>query len=426
MVFEFPKNFYWGSATSAHQVEGGNINDWSKWEKANAKRLAKEAKEKWQPWQQKRFPEMFNPGNYISGQACDHYNRFEEDFDIAKSLGHNAYRFSLEWSRIEPEEGKFNDKEIEHYRKVILALRQRGVEPFVTLWHWTNPLWVREFGAEENKKFIFYFNRYVKFIVENFKDLVKFWITINEPTSLIMNSYLMGLWLPQKKSIFSVLRIYKNLAQAHNQTYDEIHKIDPSAKVGFANVLIFWESFNKNSILDQLGMRLGKYFSNQKFLNLTKDKHDFLTCQYYFHNRIKFPGKIKNENKEASDLNWEIYPKGIYHILKDLQKYNRPIYITENGLADVDDSKRAKFIKDHLFWVAKSIQEGVNVRGYFYWSLLDNFEWDKGFWPRFGLLEINYKTLERKVRPSAYFYRDICIANGITEDIMSKYKNLLE
>ena len=150
-ILKFPKNFLWGAATSAHQVEGGNKNDWSEWEKNNAKKLAKKAKDNYQSWQKEKFPEMFDEKNYISGIACDHYHKFKEDFDLAKSLGHNAHRFSIEWSRIEPEEGKFNEKEIEHYKQVILALRERGVEPFVTLWHWTIPIWLAKKGGWFNK-----------------------------------------------------------------------------------------------------------------------------------------------------------------------------------------------------------------------------------------------------------------------------------
>src|SRR3989344_4765636 len=134
-VKKFSEGFLWGAATSAHQVEGNNHNDWTQWEKENAERLSKESGEK------------YLPENYISGKACDHYNRYEEDFDIAKSLGHNAHRFSIEWSRVEPEEGKFNEKEIEHYRDVIRALRERGIEPFVTLWHWTVPIWFQKRGG---------------------------------------------------------------------------------------------------------------------------------------------------------------------------------------------------------------------------------------------------------------------------------------
>jgi len=405
---KFPNNFLWGSATSAHQVEGGNLNSWSEWEKENAERLARGAKNKYARWQVNRFPKMLKSENYISGRACDHYNCYEEDFDIAKKLNHNAHRFSIEWSRIEPEEGKFDEKEIEHYRKVLQALRERGIEPFVTLRHWTNPIWLADDDGELNKKFAFYFARYARFVVEQLGDLVGFWITLNEPTSVIVNSYTQGVWPPQKRNLLSVLKVYKNLARAHNYAYNEIHKISPKAKIGFANVLTFFEVYDKNLVLDKITVKIAKYFGNKKFLNLTKDRHDFLTAQYYFHNRLKFPGKIKNENKKVSDLGWEIYPKGIYHILKDLQKYNLPIYITENGLADADDTNREKFIKEHLYWIDKAMQEGVNVQGYFYWSLLDNFEWDKGFWPRFGLVEVNFETMKRKIRESAIEYAKIC------------------
>ena len=175
MIFQFPKGFYWGSATSAHQVEGDNVNDWSEWEKENAERLAKEAENKFghlPNWSDIK-EQAQSPQNYISGRACDHYNRYEEDFDIAKSLGHNAHRFSIEWSRIEPEEGKFNEKEIEHYRKVIKALKKRDIEPFVTLWHWTLPIWLADKGGVRNKKFILYFGRYVSKIVGEFNSDVK-------------------------------------------------------------------------------------------------------------------------------------------------------------------------------------------------------------------------------------------------------------
>src|SRR3990172_4361676 len=191
MIFQFPKGFYWGSATSAHQVEGDNVNDWSEWEKENAERLAKEAENKFghlPNWSDIK-EQAQSPQNYISGRACDHYNRYEEDFDIAKSLGHNAHRFSIEWSRIEPEEGKFNEKEIEHYRKVIKALKKRDIEPFVTLWHWTNPNWIRDLGGWENKKTVEYFLRYVRRIFNEYNDLVKFWIPVNEPGTQVSLGY---------------------------------------------------------------------------------------------------------------------------------------------------------------------------------------------------------------------------------------------
>lgn len=412
-ILKFPEGFLWGAATSAHQVEGGTKNDWTEWEKKNAKRLAREAKTKWTKWQQEKFPEMFDPQNYISGRACDHYNRYEEDLDIAKSLGHNAHRFSIEWSRIEPKEGKFDEKEIEHYRKVLKAIRARGMEPFVTLWHWTNPVWLEEKGGPESKKFSYYFSRYAEHIVENLGNDANFWITLNEPTSVIASSYIRGAWPPQKKNPLSVLKVYKNLSKAHNQAFEKIHKIFPQSKVGFSNIIPYFEPYSEQSFLDRAATRIFKYFSIDKFWNSTKGKNDFLAVQYYFHNRIKFPGKRKNRNESMTDLGWEIFPEGIYYILKDLKKYNLPIYITENGLADGEDKKREKFIKDHLGWIHQAIKEGIDVRGYLHWSLLDNFEWDKGYWPRFGLVEVDFKTMERKIRPSAWEYAKICKNNSL-------------
>jgi len=418
MKLEFPDNFFWGAATSAHQVEGGNYNDWSEWEKANAARLAAVAAKRadWPDYilhPPAGGPTPLQPENYISGRACDHYNRFEQDFDIAKQLGHNAHRFSIEWSRIEPEEGKFNEAEIEHYRKVILALRERGLEPFVTLWHWTNPLWVLKFGGPESKKFPLYFSRYAKLMVEKLGMSARYWITLNEPTSVILNSYTRGNWPPQKKNLILAQRVFKNLADAHKLAYAEIHKTQNSASVGLANILTFYEPATK-SLLDGLSASIVRYFGNKKFLRLTGDSHDFFATQYYMHARIGFPLKSIISGRNNSDLSWEIYPEGIYHILKDLKKYKRPIYITENGIADARDEKRSEFIKAHLQWIHRAIEEGIDVRGYFYWSLLDNFEWDRGFWPRFGLVEVDYKTLERKIRPSAWEYAKICRENKST------------
>lgn len=410
---EFPKNFLWGAATSSHQVEGNNHNNWTEWEKKNAKRLASEARTKWSDWQKERFPEMFDPQNYISGRACDHYNRYEEDFNLAKDGGHNAHRFSIEWSRIEPEEGKFNEAEIEHYRKVIKALKDRNIEPFVTLWHWTNPIWLEKKGGCENRKFPKYFARYAEYVVKNIGDDVKFWITLNEPTSVIADSYFRGIWPPQKKNLFLAWKMFKKFAKAHNQAYKTIHSVSRNAQVGFANMLHSFEPYKESSWLDHLSVKVARYFTNRRMLNLTEGRNDFLTVQYYFHNRFKFPKRIHLGDKPVNDLNWEIFPHGIYRILMKLKEHDLPIYVTENGLADADDKKREKFIREHLYWIHRAIQEGVDVRGYFHWSLLDNFEWDKGFWPRFGLVEIDYQTLERKPRRSFWAYKEIIENNGL-------------
>jgi beta-glucosidase len=397
--------FLWGAATSAYQVEGGNNNDWTEWEKRNAKHLALSARRLEYPqYILDNHPNPLQEENYISDRTCDHYHRFREDFDIAKSLGHNAHRFSIEWSRIEPEEGRFNEKEIKHYRSIVGALRSRGLEPFVTIWHWTLPIWLKNKGGVINKNFPAYFRRYSEVIVSALGG-VKFWTTINEPEIYAANSYLVGKWPPQKKNLFSYLATLNNLIESHKLAFGAIKSIRPSAKVGIAKNNIYFEAAGKNPV-NRLLKKAADWWWNSGFLEAIKNKLDFIGLNYYFHNRINW-GFNKNLNKKTTDMEWEIYPEGIYCVLKDLTKYKLPIYITENGLADMRNAERADFIKEHVRFIEKAEGEGVDVRGYFHWSLLDNFEWDKGFWPRFGLVEVNYKTLVRKIRPSALVYKKI-------------------
>ena len=347
---------------------------------------------------------MFNLENYISGRSCDHYNRYEEDFDLAKAMNNNAYRFSIEWSRVELEEGGFNQLEIEHYRNVIKALKIRGLEPFISLWHWTVPVWFAKKGGFEKNDNIKYFVRFCERIISEFKNDVKFWIVLNEPEIYTSHSYLKGTWPPQKKNLLAYLVVFHNLIKAYRKIFETIKKIQPNSQIGIAKNNIYFEGWLSPII---------RWWWNFYFLNCIKTHQDFIGLNYYFHNRIKGLKFNQNKNEETSDLGWEIYPKGIYYVLRELKKYQKPIYITENGLADAKDEKREKFIKEHLYWIHKAIQEGVDIRGYFYWSLLDNFEWDKGFWPRFGLVEIDYQTLERKIRPSAQEYAKICKNNEL-------------
>lgn len=375
MKLKFPKNFYWGTATSAYQVEGGIRNDWS------------EAGDK-----------------YNAGKACDHYNRFEEDFDLAKKMNNNAHRFSIEWARIEPIEGKFNQDAIEHYRKVILALKKRGLEPFVTLYHWTLPVWFVERGHWLNLGAPEYFERYVEKVVSEFKDLVKFWITINEPNIYTTDAFLRGTFPPFRKSFFRTQNVLRALSEAHKKSYKIIHKISPKSKVGIAK--------NNNDFKGFLKF-FSDYYWNHQFLQEIKEHQDFIGLNYYFGSTLIDQLMPRGE---LSDLKWTIRPKGIYSVLKVLKRYNKKIYITENGIADAKDEKRKRFILNHLKWVHKAIKEGVPVKGYFHWSLMDNFEWEKGFDPCFGLIEIDYKTLKRKPRPSSKLYTKICKNNAIEID----------
>ena len=406
---KFPHNFFFGAATASHQVEGYGNNDWTEWEKANAERLAKEAKEHppvggWPDYILHSYPSPLDPQNYISGKACDSYYRFKEDFDIAKQLGHNAHRLSLSWSKIEPREGVFDQKEIEHYKEKIQALRERGMEPFVTLYHWPVPLWFRDKGGWEAADAIEQFQTYVARVAESLNHHITYWLVINEPEVYVFNGYFRGHWPPMMKSIRRTMRVFLKLARAHRAAFRTIKQYNPNARVGSAKNNNHFKSLGGpiNAALKFFADRLW----NDSWFWFIKNQYDFIGLNYYFHSSIDW-GFNKNPNKVISDVGWEIDPRGLYDVLRDLKKYNKPIFITENGVADIRDAYRADFIEQHLVWAQKAIEDGVPLLGYFYWTLLDNFEWSKGFWPRFGLVEIDYKTLERKIRPSAWKFKEI-------------------
>lgn len=378
---KFTDDFLWGSATSSYQVEGGiENNDWT--EAARAGRVP------------------------AAGQAADHWHLYKKDFDIARELRQNAHRFSIEWARVEPEEGKFNEQAIKHYRDVLRALRARGLEPFVTLWHFTLPIWFSKKGGFENRKAPEIFARYCSHVVEQLGDIAKFWITINEPTVYAGESFVHGHWPPFKKNFLTSIKVINTIAVSHNLAYKKTKIANPNLKIGLAFNTKSYES--DESPFNRLLSILANYFRNHWFLLKIRKNQDFIGANYYFHR--KFGEKYLHEK---TDMGWEIYPKGIYNVLMQLKKYRKPIYITENGIADAKDTKRAKFIKDHLHWVHRAIHDGVDARGYFYWSLLDNFEWAHSFGPRFGLVEVNYQTQERHIRPSAYEYKKICENNSL-------------
>jgi beta-glucosidase len=408
MKKQFPNGFYWGAASASYQVEGGIENtDWAQ--------AAREG----------RVPEC--------GLACDHYNRYEEDFDIAKSLGHNAHRFSVEWARIEPEEGKFDEAAIEHYRKVLEALHARGITPFITLWHFTLPLWFSERGGFERKDSAEYFARYCAFVVSRLGDLCGHFSTINEPSVYGSNGWLRGSWPPFKRfaltdlvsitnsgrtfeskankglhPLFLYLRVMKNLAQAHNAAYTAIKKVRPDADVNFVHhVIVFdanWNPLNK----------LAAYIANRQwthvFMRRTKGYYDSIGLNYYFYTQF---GDRRKWRK--TDMDWNFAPEHIYDALRILARYKSPIYISEAGVADHADSGRAEYITKQVEAAWRAIKDGIDVRGHIYWSLLDNYEWALGFEKRFGLVAIDYATRARTIRPSALVYKRICESNGILE-----------
>ena len=365
--------------------------------------------------------------------TCNHYERYEEDFDIAKSLGHNAHRFSIEWVRIEPEEGKFDHAAIEHYRQVLLALKARNITPFITIWHFTLPLWFAQSGGFERRDSPEIFARYCSYVAEQLGDLCSVFSTINEPSVYGSNGWLRGSWPPFKrfaltdlvaitnsgrsyeakaskglKPLFLYFRVMKNLAKAHNAAYDAIKKVQPDANVNFVHHVIVFDS-NWNPL-----NKIAAYIANRQwthvFMKRTAGHYDSIGLNYYFYTQFGDKRKWRK-----TDMDWNFAPEHIYGALMILKRYQKPIYISEVGLADATDAGRAEYISKQVEATWRAIQSGVDVRSHVYWSLLDNYEWALGFEKRFGLVAVNYETLERTIRPSAHVYKTICEHNAVVE-----------
>ncbi len=394
------KEFYWGASIAAHQVEGGNRNDWTDWEARTAELRVKKASGKvWPEFILKNYPSPLDEETYVSGKAADHYHRFRGDFDLARGIGLNAFRFSIEWSRIEPEEGQFDKKEIEHYREVLRALRERGIEPFVTLWHWTLPIWVVRHGGWKSRKTIFHFSRFCRKVAEEFRHDIRFWIVLNEPGLWTSEAYLFGFKPPAKRNIIATGRAYFHLVRAHKEAYRALKSVNTSFSVGISESGEWIEP----RIIPRPVRYLFHYLRNYFFLKRIEGFFDFIGLNYYRRSALMGPG-----GGAFSDMGWEVDPEGIYYRLRGFwQRFHLPLFVTENGIADARDELRPKFIQDHIEEVMRARNDGIDVRGYFHWSLLDNFEWEEGFWPRFGLFEVDYRTMERKKRESADVYADI-------------------
>jgi beta-glucosidase len=407
-MIEFPGNFLWGAASSAYQVEGDNSNsDWWHWERSQA-------------------------GIAASGAACRHYRFFREDFDLAKSLGHNSHRLSVEWSRIQPEPGKFREEEISHYIQVVDHLRRLNIEPVVTLHHFTNPVWFSRIGGWENPRAPEIFLDYARKLVSALGDKVKYWVTINEPMVYAYYSYMTGDWPPQVKSPFRAAKVIDNLTRAHIRCYRLIHSIYRENKliqpmVSIAHNMIAFEACRK-SLRNKLAVHLKNRLFNFRLLDkLSREKTlDFIGLNYYTRHLIDTQSWSLNELLSntcskghdllaKNSLGWEIYPEGLYTLLAALKKYRLPVFILENGICTEDDSLRWSFIREHLKQLRKASLEGVDVIGYLYWSLMDNFEWDKGFSHRFGLCAVDYSNFKRSPRGSAGKFAQVA-RTGVLEE----------
>ncbi len=401
-------NFLWGTATSSHQVEGSNFyNDWWEWEKERKIKTSDS-----------------------SHPSCDHYHFFKDDFKLLKELSNNAYRFSIEWSRIEKEEGIFDEKEIEHYMDMLKELKNFRIEPLLTLHHFTIPIWLYKKGGFLNENFVNFFERFVKKVVPYFKDYVKYWVTINEPTVIGLLGYLFGWWPPGEKSLKKCFVAIKNLLLAHMKANKIIKENRKDSLVSIAHNMMLIKPAS-NFFLDKMISNKLSYIYNylvldalttgvmkkplgkNEFYEDLKDSIDYIGVNYYTRTFLSFhPFKLINQKIKKgttlTDFGYEYYPEGIYEILISLKKYKKPIIITENGIADREDKLRGDFLRKSIESIKKAKEEGVKILGYFYWSLMDNFEWIEGYSMRFGLYEVNFKTLERKLRKSSLIYKEYC------------------
>jgi beta-glucosidase len=404
----FPKKFLWGAATSAHQVEGDTHNQWTVWEFEHTISLATQASyhhEDLDSWSRIQAAAK-DPNNYVSAKGADHYNRYEQDFDLLTKMNMNAFRFSIEWSRVEPKNGVWNAEAIEHYKAYIKQLKKRNIEPVVTLFHFTLPVWFAEMGGFEKRSNVQYFTRFAQKIIKELGMDVRYIVTLNEPDLYAAESYLGGHWPPNVTSKRTYWRVLNNLAHAHNHTAKAIHALNRRYKVSVAKNSSYVYA-GDNAWLSRMSAGILQYTKDDYFLKKVVKQCDWLGVNYYFSDRV-YGYRVHNPDQRLSDLGWDLSPENIQFALERLHdKYHLPIMVTENGLADGEDEQRQWWITQTLLAMQKAMKHGVKLEGYLHWSLLDNFEWDKGFWPRFGLAAVDYKSKERTLRPSALWFGKI-------------------
>jgi len=413
---EFPSDFLWGASVAAHQVEGGNHNQWTEWEKAHADELAATAERRisWMPGWKSFAEEAKKPATYISGSGVDHYHRYTEDFKLLKKINLNSFRFSIEWSRLEPEEGQWNQTEVDHYHAYIKELRALGIEPVLNIWHWTNPIWFERKGAFKHKRNLKYFDRFVQKISEEYGNHLKYIITLNEPNVYTTFGYFAAdtasgsPWPPGEKNFLSLMRVYWNLIKAHKRAYQILKRDHPHLQIGTAQQLANIQAKNPHDLVDEISTKFMRYAWNWFFLHRIRAQQDFVGVNYYFTDYYTGLLKKRSPKMPLNDLGWYMEPEGLYPILlRAWAHYKKPIIITENGVADAQDEYRRWWIEETIVAMERALSEGIDVRGYMHWSLLDNFEWTNGWLAKFGLIEVDRaRGMERKIRPSAKWYSE--------------------
>lgn len=415
----FPADFAWGVATSAHQVEGGNANNqWAAWEEQG----------------------RIRSGDSVD-LACDWWQNAERDFDLARKLGVNALRLSLEWSRIEPREDVWNREALNRYRQMLLALHDRGIRPFVTLHHFTNPRWLEAQNAFANPKTVALFERYTSRVVEALGDLCSDWATFNEPNVYVSLGYFLGEFPPGKRGrILEAARVTENLGKAHAAAYRMIHSMQKNASVGWAQHYVVFKPRRPESAIDRwicsfIDRRFNGNFADAVIngrspfpldllghhLPEVKDTCDYVGINYYSRLRVgldlRSPKTLfvqisvpphKPQGDHGIEVPYgEAYPEGLKRAVEHFAAFGKPVYILENGVPDRDDRIRPWLIESTVDQMRALLLQGVDLRGYFHWSLVDNFEWNEGWHLRFGLVELDPQTQARTPRASAQLYSEI-------------------
>lgn len=419
MPFKLLDDMRLGAASAATQIEGGNKqNSWYEW---YAKGHIKDGSD----------PSIANK----------HYELYAEDAKLMSDMGVRHYRLGIEWARLEPEQGVFDETEFLHYRSELELLRRLGIEPLLTLHHFTNPLWFERMGAFEAKKSAAIFLNFVKKVVEELGDLVSEYITINEPNVYASLGFFLGEWPPGKKSLSAAFRVYNNLCESHIKAYELIHDMRSGmglkdTKVSYAHHMAVFVPKNPKNLWHWLCTpilrRLFQSSVSKAFLTgkacfpIKRVKGigkgifcDFHAINYYSRDAVSGLSEGYRDNVPMNDLGWEIYPQGIALVSKELYRLAKlPIYITENGACDNIDAFRSRYIYEHIKALCES---GLPVKRYYHWCFTDNFEWLEGFSARFGLVHVDYSNQKRTVKRSGEFYKKMIENRGVTKEMYEEY-----
>jgi beta-glucosidase len=419
VVRRLPEDFLLGCATAAHQVEGDLDNDWTRMEHDH--------------------PDRIKDGS-VSGIACDHHARYRDDLRQLAGMYHSAHRFSIEWSRVEPRDGAFDRDELLHYRDVVRTCRALGMEPVVTLQHFTLPLWLADRGGVRSSDAPRLFARFATVCAEAMGADVRWWITLNEPGVLAVFGYLYAEWPPLEPSMSGFLDALAGMARLHAAAYVALHAVADAhgwrADVSIAHHERPLRPLDARSPVHRAVAVLPNAIFNRWFLRACttgrllppvghgqavpglRDSLDYLGLNFYCEERVRFNRRRYRElfaenvvpaGLPLSAFGWTIDPDALRRAIENLwHEFQLPVLITENGVADDHDELRPQFIVDHLNAVCDAIDAGVDVRGYLHWTAMDNFEWAQGYSKRFGLLAVDRATLERRAKPSAAVFADIC------------------